>query len=249
MTVAAVLATLKTALGPKSEREIISALVADTFDPGAYRWLDVGMGDGVSVSRILESLAIQGVTFEVTGVDPEMPDGVQCPPAKRFQYKKCPIEEYEFGALFDVINVRQSAHYFSDPIGTLRDLRGKLSPGGGLIVTHWTEDCFLFQLHNLIAEELGVRPSAIALSELGTQLHASPDAVQTITVVDTIDLGAVLGDERILDATLRIAARRLPVDELSNASRVRLVARMGTNWPKAAQRANGVMLLPPTPSL
>jgi SAM-dependent methyltransferase len=247
LTVAAALATLKTALGPKSEREIISTSVAAAFGPGTYRWLDVGMGDGVSLSRILTSLATSGVTFEVTGIDPEMPADPQCPPAKRLEALKCLIEEYEPQGAFDVINVRQSAHYFRDPSATLSSLSGNLSIGGVLAVTHWTEDCFLFQLHGLIAEELGVPPSAVTLGELISGIKIDPDRVeaQTIVVVDTIDLGAILRDIDIFNATLSIAARRLPLPLLSKASRASLASRIDTDWPKIAHRANGVLLLTP----
>jgi SAM-dependent methyltransferase len=247
LTVAAALATLKTALGPKSEREIISTSVAAALGPGTYRWLDVGMGDGVSLSRILTSLATCGITFEVTGVDPEMPMDPQCVPAKRLEALKCLIEDFESEGPFDVINVRQSAHYFFDPFATISSLLGKLSIGGVLAVTHWTEDCFLFQLHGLIAEELGVPPSAVTLSGLMSGVKIDPDRVeaQTIVVADTIDIGAILSDAEIFDATLRIAARRLPLALLSGASRAILASRIDADWPKIAHRANGVLLLTP----
>ncbi len=245
MTIAASLATLKTALGPKSERDIICAGVAASLQTGVHEWLDVGIGDGVSLSRILSQLAEDQLRFNVIGVDPEVVDGLACEPANSFLPARCNIEEFAADRQFDVINVRQSAHYFKDPSTTLAKLIGSLRDGGKLLVTHWTQDCFLFQLHFLIARELGIEPSAIALDDLHRMIVRDTSLVsgQVEVVVDTINLETVLGDPFVFDATLKIAARRLSASQLTAEARSRLANVVATRWPKQAVRSNGVLSL------
>jgi len=249
LTIAASLATLKVALGPKSERDIICAGVAASFGVGVHEWLDVGVGDGRSLSKILAQLAEGRIRFNVIGVDPEAMPGLVCEPTNTFSVFDCFIEEFAIDRKFDVINVRQSAYYFENPPLILAELIRTLRDGGKLFVTHWTQDCFLYQLHFLIAEELGLQPSALALEELNCMILRDTSRVvdQVAVVVDTIDLQAVLSDPSVFEATLNIAARRLPASQLTNAARTRLADAMATRWPRQAVRANGVLSLTAAP--
>lgn len=248
MTIAASLATLKSALGPRSERDLICASVTAALAPGSYSWLDVGVGDGNSLSRILEELASLGYAFDTQGIDPEAPEGLTCDPAITFVTRKTPIEDCDFASPFDVINVRQSAYYFSDLAGVFRKLAQTLSPQGVLLVTHWADGCFLFQLHDRIARELGQTPEQLGVTDLAGRIaDGGALAPQVSIVTDTIDLNAVLGDPTLLEATLKIAARKLPISELSASGKARLVKAINEEWPKQAARVNGVITLtPPT---
>ena len=250
MTIAGSLAKLKGALGPSSERDLICASVAAALPPGFYSWLDVGVGDGNSLSRILEELASLGYAFDAHGIDPEAPEGLTCDAAITFETRKAPIEDCDFALPFDVINVRQSAYYFSDLAGVFRKLTQALSPRGVLMVTHWAEGCFLFQLHDQIARELGQPTEQLGVTDLARHIADGGVLTSRVSIVtDTIDLNAVLGDPTLLDATLRIAARKLPISELSEIGKARLVKAINEEWPKQAARVNGVITLTPPPIL
>jgi SAM-dependent methyltransferase len=204
----------------------------------------VGVGDGSSLSRILEELASLGYAFRAQGIDPEAPEGLTCDPAITFATRRAPIENCDFALPFDVINVRQSAYYFSDLAGVFRKLTQALSPGGVLIVTHWAEGCFLFKLHDQIARELGQAPEQLGVTDLARHIADGGVLTPQVSIVtDTIDLNAVLADPTLLDATLKIAARKLPISELSESGKARLVKAISEECPKQAARVNGVITL------
>lgn len=239
------LVVLKQALGPRSERDLIVESIMTAIPAGRWAWLDVGIGDAVSTSKMLADLNSHGLQFDLVGVDPELQDGTVCPEAMEVELVRERIENYSPSRKFNVVNVRQSAYYFDNLDKNIENLFRMLCCPSLMLITYWTDDCFLFKLYSTIAEELGVKPKPLSISSLQgslTRLGKAASIEYTI-VSDTIDVAKILSNEGLFKATVAIAGRGLKTHLLGDEALKRLQALIATASPEVAIRSNALVVV------
>ena len=105
----------KSSLLGGTEVSLISRIVNDNFENQKHiTWLDVGIGDGDSLRRILDEIDSEHI-IEVTGVDPILENSNAA--SEIFPHAELiasEFEKYETDKKFDFVNVRQSLYYLEN---------------------------------------------------------------------------------------------------------------------------------------
>jgi SAM-dependent methyltransferase len=136
-----------------SEKSIVIDCIAKHFKDESLRILDVGIGDGRYIGKIITELDRAGISATVTGIDPS-------PASERVVSKFFPafkveprrFEDYDTNAVFDIVIATHSLYYVNQAYQCL-DKMVKLTRKGGLtIIVLWSELCVLYKLYKLYKE-------------------------------------------------------------------------------------------------
>jgi hypothetical protein len=251
-TIAGALALLRQTFGPTGERAAIIQEIQRGLPEGDYAWLDVGIGDGLSSSRLLNSLESLGRRFVVTGIDPELQSTCYvCEARPDTILEKVRAEDYVPSNKFHVINMRQSGYYISQLPDVIATLSGCLARNGLIVVTHWATECVLFGLHRAIAATVG----SLTVAESAEELHAclTERCAHLTTHLSLFpdrdfDPRRIAEDAELSRALFRLCARRLPVDHMSEVDRLKLTQDYLHTCSGMAYRCNGVLFLSHRPA-
>ncbi len=136
-----------------SEKNIVIRHIADHFKPGCLRLLDVGIGDGRYVGKIVSELRRADLTCSVLGVDP-------LPAANRavnklfpeFQVEAQRFEDFSTSEQYDIVIATHSLYYVHDADECLKKMVALTKAGGLTIVVLWSEQCALFRIYRQYKE-------------------------------------------------------------------------------------------------
>ena len=101
--------------------------------------LDVGCGTGM----LLEQISAASPQAQLSGMDPsaEMLQIARGRLGENVNLHEGYAESLPFtNAAFDVVVSTNAFHYFRDPLGSLREIRRVLRPGGTTVITDWCDD-------------------------------------------------------------------------------------------------------------
>lgn len=164
MSIQSALKVLKKSFGPGSERDFIVDAITQRMSQAS--WLDVGVGDGQSTDKLVQAVRKNGCRIaDIVAVDPELDVARNAlRDVTNVTLLKVEIENASFDRKFDVINVRQSAHYFRPIVETIIRLATAREQGGVLLLTHWSAECGLYDLHKFLLQRLRRAGAAISPS-------------------------------------------------------------------------------------
>ena len=144
------------AFGGTSEAEELVGLADAALKMGDVSWLEVGAGNGANLAFLLDQLAVDR-TIDAIAVEP----AAFCPPARPdIRWITGRIEDYTTSRTHDWVNVRHSAYYIRDAVSELQRLTRMLAPGGTVALIHWSQDCVLRRVHQLLVADPGDPPCA-----------------------------------------------------------------------------------------
>jgi ubiquinone/menaquinone biosynthesis C-methylase UbiE len=113
--------------------------------------LDVGIGKGKFLKKVITTLKDRGFNFRIWGVDPvkeRLSVARRVFPGANLFNKK--FEEFKTKEKFDVINLTQSFYYLKNKEQMLEKISSMLNEGGVLIITLWSKNDDLCKLNNLL---------------------------------------------------------------------------------------------------
>jgi len=138
-----------------SEKSLVINQIVEHFKEGPLRILDMGIGDGRYVGKIVTELSRADMTATVTGIDP-------LPASERVVHKFFPafkveprrFEDYETNEIFDLVIATHSLYYVdARQVLACVEKMVKLTRKGGLtIFVLWSEQCVLYKLYKLYKE-------------------------------------------------------------------------------------------------
>jgi ubiquinone/menaquinone biosynthesis C-methylase UbiE len=140
----------KSFLGGSEANLVVEAIKKNT-NTNNISFLDVGIGKGKFLKKIISNLEKEGFNFKISGVDPvkeKLSVARKVFPKAKLSNKK--FEDFKSTEKFDVINLTQSFYYLKDKEKMLKKLANLLNEGGILLVTLWSEKDDLSKLNNSI---------------------------------------------------------------------------------------------------
>jgi SAM-dependent methyltransferase len=108
---------------------------------GSLEWLDVGVGNGASLTYLLRALSRER-RFNVVAIDPQFspaPHSFSGWPISFYQTK---LEDLDLEGPYDCINMRQSCYYLDHPADSIVQLADTLSADGIVAITLWGPGLF-----------------------------------------------------------------------------------------------------------
>jgi len=134
-----------------SEKEITYDTIINQISTNRIRWLDVGIGDGKYLNKIIQNLKENGFKIDLTGID--ISKKALELAKKRFPKAKLIPSKFSNAKLeekYDVIHLSQSLYYLGDKKSAIKKLANHLAEGGLLIIVLWSEKDALYKLHKEI---------------------------------------------------------------------------------------------------
>lgn len=135
---------LKETLLPNRENSILASIVKKRFPEGGdITILDVGGGDGTSLKKMINILG-KDYKFTITIVEPLRNNTTTIGAT----VSKTKFEKFKNNQKYDIVIFKHVLYYFSDLSATLQKASDCLKNDGLLLVTIWSDDCILKELHN-----------------------------------------------------------------------------------------------------
>jgi SAM-dependent methyltransferase len=132
-----------------SEINLIAEGIRNNTNTNNISLLDIGIGKGKFLKKIIIKLEEKGFNFKIWGVDPVKEKLIVAkkvfPNSILFNKK---FETFRTKEKFDVINLTQSFYYLKNKDQMLKKIYDLLNEGGVLILTLWSEKDDLCKLNN-----------------------------------------------------------------------------------------------------
>lgn len=233
------LSLLKTTFGGTTETPLWVNLVAKSLDQRAIKVLDVGIGDGDSITKKLILLRQIGFEPVLTGIDlsiDSVSDISDVHVALEHVNLICSsLETYNPGTMYDVVNASQSLYYSNDIEASLTKCIALTSPGRVIVITLWSDTCALYKIayecandtENLITAEMVASLLRARTDVESTQLYifngivklsewnttALLDAATSILTRDALE---IISDQKRRDKLISVLHNLQPVEPRIN---------------------------------
>lgn len=190
-----------------TEVGLISKAVSEHFkNKETISLLDVGIGDGFSLSKILKEIEA-GHTFAITGVDPVIATSNEAHDAfPEAELIGLSFEEYVTDKKFDVVNARQSLYYLKDKETSLETMFGYVAQGGLLLITNWAEQDIFCRLHESLFPNSEENITGEEIIELIRQKH-SEQKIEVTRFEGKVDIGSWKRLKEMAEAAITIISR------------------------------------------
>lgn len=197
----------KSSLLGGTEVGIIAETVNKHFSTKEFlSWLDVGIGDGYSLTKILKGIK-PTCTLEITGVDPVLTTSDEAEKAfPDAELVAIDFEEYVTDQKFDVVNVRQSLYYLEDKELSLKKALSLVAPGGQLIVTNWAEQDIFCRLHTLLFPHSKENITGEEIIKI-LRRNSPGEEIEVTRFEGTVDITSWRESEEMAEAALTIISR------------------------------------------
>lgn len=195
---------LKSTFDSGNEVTAILTAITNHSVPSDLCLLDVGIGEGNAILKVVSHLSERGYVARLTGVDLHISPQLRAAAPSFSSLLQLDYLKYCPSAPFDVVIATQSLYYLGDIKHSLPLLLHHTATSGVLIITVWSNRCVLFDLHSRFAcSKVGL---AICSESVASELHRL-DSSATIALVRSA--GTVnIGKWRESDAS-RLAAYRI----------------------------------------
>jgi ubiquinone/menaquinone biosynthesis C-methylase UbiE len=197
----------KTSLYGGSEVPIISNIIDGHFkNKKSIGILDVGIGDGDSLNRILKNIE-PAREFHITAVDPVLADSMQA--QRTFPKAKCiadSFDNYHTDEVFDVVHVRQSLYYLDKKESALEKMLQLVASGGLLLITHWSSNDIFCRLHNTLFPGSKINITGENIVEFITHRHPGIK-IDVIQFDGEVDINSWRATSKMREAVLTIISR------------------------------------------
>ena len=134
-----------------SEFDILIKGITENISTNRIRWLDIGIGDGHYLKKMVSALEVKGFVVEVTGIDVDERSVKEA--QKIFPSGKIIQGDFLNGDLegkFDVFSLNQAIYYFHNKNLVIEKCLKNLAEGGLLICVCWSEKDKIFQFHQAV---------------------------------------------------------------------------------------------------
>lgn len=140
-----------------SEKGIVVDRIINHFKSGSLRLLDVGIGDGRYVGKIVSDLGRARLSCSVVGVDP-------LPASERVVTRLYPdfkviskrFEDFETSEKFDIVIATHSLYYVTQANDCLKKMVALTEEGGLTIFVLWSDQCTLFNIYRQYKERCNI---------------------------------------------------------------------------------------------
>lgn len=140
-----------------SEKGIVVDRIINHFKGGSLRLLDVGIGDGRYVGKIVSDLGRAKLSCSVVGVDP-------LPASERVVAKLYPdfrviskrFEDFQTDEKFDMVIATHSLYYVTQVNDCIKRMVGFTKDGGLTIFVLWSDQCTLFKIYRQYKERCNI---------------------------------------------------------------------------------------------
>ncbi len=233
---------LKGTFDSKNESGVVANAIARTTSKIDLRILEVGIGEGRAASQFVTQLTMCGRRVHLTGLDLDISRHVQ-----NRSIGNISLLEMDFAALplserFDAVLATQSLYYLGRRDGALRKLIDHIVVDGCLLITVWTANCVLHELHKRFAQTPGAQyVTAEILAEELLAMEERAD-VDVICTSGQVNLGKWRASEIIRRAAFRMLSRSnmgSKFDEVGYAKFETYLEQL----PARARRENGTVIL------
>ena len=120
------------------------------FMKGPLRILDVGIGDGRYIGKVVTELDRAGISATVCGVDPSPASArVVSKLFPAFEVTSQRFEDYYTREVFDVVIATHSLYYVDQAFNCLEKMVQLTKKGGITISVLWSEQCALYKIYKL----------------------------------------------------------------------------------------------------
>jgi SAM-dependent methyltransferase len=237
------LEAVKSTFSGGSEKEhIASEIIGSVGNTGAraLRWLDVGTGNGRFLHGIVRLVTKHGIAVDVTGIDPSSEDERSFKryfPDGRFELSK--FEDFSPPTTFDVITCVHSLYYIQAPLAALNAMVDLLAPGGLIVVSQWSRNCVLKNIHRNV---WGAQPQAItaeAVLDHLTCLRRVDDA-KLQDFVGLVDFSAWRESSELVSQASLVLSRKYGVDRVLQRDKRKLSSVL-LQFGESGVRATGVI--------
>lgn len=217
---------LKGTFDPGNEATIIADAIAEFIPKRRIQLLDVGIGEGQATFQAVDSLLSRGWVVHLTGIDLHIPQRIW-----KYSTASTSLLEADFLSLpatetFDAVIATQSLYYLGNIDAALKKLIAHTVSDGCLLVTAWTNNCILHDLHSYVVQV----PELLCLTaeDIAEKLrNMVGDAHITIVrTVGQVDVGKIAGSETLCKAAYRILSRSEEYAESDMASYVRFKSHL-----------------------
>lgn len=232
---------LKTTFDSGNEADVIAESIARVSTPGPLRVLDVGFGDGRATLQAIRKLTGLGYQVQLTGLDlhisqrlmQHVPEGTELIEKDFFEY---PIDEQ-----FDAVLSTQSLYYLGEYRPALHKLLQHMRPAGCLLVTVWTGNCALHDLHKRFVSAPDA--SCITAEDVATALRSlSPEgSIELVRTPGSVSVHSWLNTELIGLAAFRVIARANDRSSIDGVTYTSFRSRL-SSLPKSVKRENGTVV-------
>ena len=157
------LSIFKKTLGGKSSTPTIYKSILNLTPTNRIRLLDIGIGDGTYLKRIINELLKAGFNVSVTGID-------VCKSSLNIASKIFPndvminteFENAKLNGKYDIIFMSHSFYYLKNKNRALKKILTHLSEGGLLIIILWSKKDSIYKLHNKLFTKNNKSPTLTA---------------------------------------------------------------------------------------
>jgi SAM-dependent methyltransferase len=232
---------LKSTFSSGNEANVISKSIAGAIAPCRLRVLDVGFGDGRATLQAIRDLTAIGYQVQLTGLDLyispnlrlDVPDGTELIESDFF--------EYPIGEQFDVVLCTQSLYYLGDYRLALHKLLQHIRLGGCLLVTIWTGNCLLHDLHTRFVSALDA--ACITAEDVAIAIRSlSPKGtIELVRTQGSVSIHSWLKTESIGLAAFRVITRAIDWSSIDAVSYAAFCSYL-SSLPKCLKRENGTVI-------
>jgi trans-aconitate methyltransferase len=229
----------KSSFRDDTECDVWLAEVVARVDAGPVTMLDIGVGDGLSISRRCELLAEKSIQVRLTGIDPVLPDTVTAPHGSVLV--RTDFADYRPSERFDLVNATHSLYYLGNVSAALRRMVELTRPGGFLVVTVWSSQCVLSRL---FTECFAADPARVLTAERTARELGELGGVGDVTLVrghGGVNLDLWASDDAHLDAAVQVISRSPVSGLVAPRQRARLKSALSRYAP-VERRVNGIVV-------
>lgn len=233
---------LKGTFNPGNEANVVADAIANGTPRGNVRILDVGIGEGRAAFQFVDRLTSRGFAVHLTGIDLHLSREVRERATRNTRLLEMDFSAFPLSETFDAVVATQSLYYLGKRNFALRKLLDHAAPTGCLLVTIWSGNCILHDLHTRFVQ----MPDAECMTaeDLASELLGMEEDAQ-VTIVRTVghvDIAKWLASEVTCRAAFRILSRINRGGDLDGASYDRFKARL-QEFPAQMKRENGTVVL------
>ncbi len=234
------LSLLKNTFDSGNEVTAILTAITNHSVPSDLCLLDVGIGEGNAILKVVRRLSEIGYVAHLTGVDLHISPQLREAAPSLSSLLQLDYLKYCPSAPFDVVIATQSLYYLDDIKHSLPLLLHHTAPSGVLILTVWSNRCVLFDLYSrFVCSKNG---PAICSEFVARELHRldSSASIELVRSVGTVNIGKWRESDAIRIAAYRILSRTDGV--VFDQVKYRAFERHLRGLPEIVARQNGTII-------